>query len=248
MKKLIAVILSMAMIGTFLGGCSKDAEAEPTPTPTSTVESEMTETPAETQAPGTEQPAATDNSGNTAASDSKPTGKPASNTTQKPVSNNSSSSQAGGSDNQQTAEQPSAPATEAPSTAQTVSLSQLMDSMIGALPAGSYSLSRIPDEYIGSVYLIDKSKFEDVLIYGSLMGAKSNEIILIKAKDSTGVSEAKNLLQNRKDKLIEQWKSYLPEQYELVKQSQIVSDGMYVAFVCASGQDQAVSAFHAALK
>ncbi len=129
-----------------------------------------------------------------------------------------------------------------------ITLSSLMNSMIGALPADSYALSEIPEEFIGNVYQIDTSKYEDVLVYGSMMGVHANEIILIKAKDTAGVSEAKNALQNRKSQLVEQWKSYLPDQYELVKQSKIVSSGLYVAFVCANNQDQAVNAFQKALK
>ncbi len=138
--------------------------------------------------------------------------------------------------------------TQAPTEKPEVSLSHLMNQMIGALPKDSYTLTQIPDEFIGNGYQIDASQYESVLVYGSMMGVHANEIILLKAKNQAGVSLAKQTLENRKNQLIEQWKSYLPEQYELVKQSKIVTNGLYAAFVCANSQNSAVNAFHAALK
>jgi hypothetical protein len=244
-RKTIALILSAILAGTAFAGCSKNEEPLPTPEPTETVSPEGTEVPQENPATTPENSPAQGNEDAAAGTGSNPTKKPAQNPTKKPASNNSSSNgtPSGGSNGgQSTAQTP----TQAP--APSVTLSALMNKMIGALPADSYSLSQIPDDFIGNVYQIDKSKYEDVLVYGSMMGVHANEIILIKAKDSAGVSEAKKTLQNRKNKLIEQWKSYLPEQYELVKQSVITSNGLYVAFVCADSQNKAVSAFNAALK
>lgn len=244
-RKTIALILSAILIGSTFAGCSKNEESVPAPEPAETISPEPAEIPQETPSSVSENSAEQGNGNTAAETSSNPTQKPAENPTKKPAATASpaagtaSGSNGGGQAASQTPSQTPAPS---------VTLSALMDKMIGALPAGSYSLSRIPDDFIGNVYQIDRSKYEDVLVYGAMMGARSNEIILIKAKDSAGVSEAKKTLQNRKSKLIEQWKSYLPEQYELVKQSVITSSGLYVAFVCADSQNKAVSTFQAALK
>lgn len=244
-RNTIALILSAILIGSSFAGCSKNEESVPSPEPTETVSPEMTVIPQESPVSSPENSAVPDSGNASANPGSAATKKPDQNAGKKPASSAPVSNEKPASNgNGGQAATPPPIQTAAPS----VTLSGLMNKMIGALPSGSYSLSQIPDDFVGNVYQIDKSKYEDVLIYGSMMGVHANEIILIKAKDSSGVSEAKKALQNRKSKLIEQWKSYLPEQYELVKQSVITSSGLYVAFVCADSQNKAVSAFNAALK
>ncbi len=219
-QKWIALSLSVLLTGSVFSGCAGTHNTQ-------------TDLPAST--PSTEQPQETPqiSTDPNLSEVEKPTQSPTENPTKQPTVSTSQQ-----------------PATQQPANtpAPAITLSSLMNSMIGALPADSYALSQIPEEFIGNVYQIDTSKYEDVLVYGSMMGVHANEIILIKAKDTAGVSEGKNILQNRKSQLIEQWKSYLPDQYELVKQSKIVSSGLYIAFVCANNQDQAVNAFQKALK
>ena len=118
--------------------------------------------------------------------------------------------------------------------------------MISALPAGSHNMSEIPSDLYASVYQIDPSAYEDVLVYGAMMDVKANEIIVIKAKDSAGLNAAKSALSNRLAALKEQWKNYLPDQYEIVKAGTVTTKGLYAALVVAQDGQKAVAAFNAA--
>lgn len=243
-RKIIALLLAVALIGSVAAGCSKKEEPVSATDSSETITPEATEIPQETSAPAPESTPAQNKDSSIESHGSAPSKEPGKTPSKSPSGNHSATEKpTDGDKKEQPAAQPPAQ-TAAPS----IALSDLMGKMIGALPADSYSLSQIPDDFIGNVYQIDKSYYEDVLVYGSMMGVHANEIILIKAKNAAGVSEAKKTLQNRKSKLLEQWKSYLPEQYELVKQSVITSEGFYVAFVCADNQKKAVNAFHAAFK
>ena len=136
--------------------------------------------------------------------------------------------------------------TATPTPVPALSASELMNKMVDALPE-TKSLSEMPLELYEDLYGINPALFEEVLVYGPLMNVRANEIIIIKAKDSAGVNEAKNLLKARLANLDEQWKRYLPDQYELVQAGQIVTKGLYVTMVVADGVDKAVSAFNSSL-
>lgn len=121
-----------------------------------------------------------------------------------------------------------------------------MSQMIGALPSGSHTMSAIPSDLYAGVYQIDPSAYEDVLVYGETMNVKANEIIVIKAKDSANLSEAVAALNNRLAALEQQWKNYLPDQYELVKAGTVTTKGLYATLVIAQGGQSAVAAFNSA--
>lgn len=138
--------------------------------------------------------------------------------------------------------------TPAPTQAPQVGLQTIMDQMIGVLDPSSHNMTAMPADFAKDVYGIDPAKYEDVLIYGTMLNVKSNEIILIKAKDEAGVAQAKQDLTNRRNTVLKTWEHYLPDQYELAQQSQIVSSGNYVAFICSPDVNKVVSAFQQAAK
>lgn len=123
------------------------------------------------------------------------------------------------------------------------SLNDIMDKMVGAIPADEHSLSLIPGELYKDMYGVDKSNYEDVLVYGSMMSVKSNEIILIKVKKQEDIASAKKVLEERKNQVYKTWEQYLPDQFEIVKNAQIKSKGNYIALIIAPYTDKVVNAF-----
>lgn len=113
------------------------------------------------------------------------------------------------------------------------SLSQIMSNIISVIPENEHNMTMIPKELYKDMYGIDSSQFEDVLVYGSMMSVKANEIILIKLKDETQSSQAEKLLEERKSQVYKTWEQYLPEQFEMVKQAKIKINGKYAALIIA---------------
>lgn len=137
--------------------------------------------------------------------------------------------------------------TPVPTPVVSISADELMGKMIAALPADSHNLSEMPEELYESLYQINPADYDGVAIYGSMINVRANEIIVIKAKNESGVAAAKAAMSNRLSALDEIWKRYLPDQYELVKSGKIISKGCYAAMVVAKDGDKAVNAFYAAL-
>ena len=67
---------------------------------------------------------------------------------------------------------------EKPQSKPELSLTEIMNKMVGAIPADQHTLSLMPAELYKDLYNVDKSIYEDVVIYGSMMSVKANEIIL----------------------------------------------------------------------
>lgn len=231
--KAMSIFLSAVLIVAVFAGCGgkKDPEPSPSPTPTESASPSPSSSP---EADGTE--ATTGDQAPAGENTPAPTKQPAtSNPTKQPASSNPTQAP------QQTPAQKPATPPPAPS----VSVSDLMSKMVGALPANN--MSAMPKDLYAGTYQVDPADYEDVLVYGSAMSVKANEVIVIKAKDSAGVSKAKKALSSRKAALEEQWKNYLPDQYEIVQAGTITSKGLYVTLVIAEGGSNAVAAFNSAI-
>lgn len=245
-KRILLTAIAAALIVTVFAGCGGSSEPSPSasPTPTSTASASPTVSPSASPEGETED--------GTEESTPTPDGTQSSAT---PAPEKPSTGSGSGSQNAATATpRPNtpapatpAPATPAPATpAPSISVSDLMSRMIGALPSGSHTMSAIPSDLYAGVYQIDPSAYEDVLVYGETMNVKANEIIVIKAKDSANLSEAVAALNNRLAALEQQWKNYLPDQYELVKAGTVTTKGLYATLVIAQGGQSAVAAFNSA--
>lgn len=148
----------------------------------------------------------------------------------------------------QNPQQPEAPVSNpepTPEPKPELTASQVAGQMVGAMDASTQNLSEMPSDLYSGVYGIDVGSFSSVSVYGTMLNVKANEIIVIKAGGNIGA--AQTALQNRKNTLLEQWKNYLPDQYELVQNGVIETRGDYVTLVIAQDQASALSAFRSAV-
>lgn len=119
----------------------------------------------------------------------------------------------------------------------------LAKGMVDALGDVGREFTKIGEETYMDVYKLDKSKYEDVMVYGSPVNEKAHEMIVIKAKDAANLEEAKKDLEARKAALEEQWKDKLPEQYEMVQKAVIRTKDNYAALIIAPDVQKAQEAF-----
>ena len=79
---------------------------------------------------------------------------------------------------------------------------------------------------------INADEVEEVVGKMAMMNVQASRYFIIKAKDGA-VDSVKQQVEDYGNSYEQQWATYLPEQYELVKQRKIGVKGNYVYFIVA---------------
>ncbi len=124
-----------------------------------------------------------------------------------------------------------------------LSISEVMNKIVSVIPEDKHNMSELPKELYADLYGIDTGKFEDVLVFGSMMNVKANEIMLLKVKDIGDIESATKLLEERKNQVYKTWENYLPDQFEMVKQAKIKTNGKYAVLIISPNSDKVSDAF-----
>ena len=94
-----------------------------------------------------------------------------------------------------------------------------------------------------NLYGIDPALVEDFQLQVPMMAVHATEIFIAKVAPEN-MESVKNGIALRKQNLLDQWSTYLPDQYELVDKAQVVQSGDYIIFVIAHEADAMVSVFN----
>ncbi|MBE6836804.1 MAG: DUF4358 domain-containing protein [Ruminococcus sp.] len=78
------------------------------------------------------------------------------------------------------------------------------------------------------------------------MNVHATEICVVKFKKNITEDEAEKFFKKRQDSLEQTWKNYLPDQYEIVKDSKVEVRGPYALFCVGERADEAEEAFEKA--
>lgn len=105
------------------------------------------------------------------------------------------------------------------------------------------SMVDITEDMLADAYGIDSSILKSYVVKLPMMNVKADEIAVFQVKKEKNVDAVKKGIQKRQEALEENWKHYLPDQYELVQNYQIAVQGNYVLFVISSDADTIVSNF-----
>ncbi|MBM6887413.1 DUF4358 domain-containing protein, partial [Pseudoflavonifractor phocaeensis] len=109
------------------------------------------------------------------------------------------------------------------------------------------SMTELDDSLLSSLYGIDAADLVSYECYMPLMGVHATEFFVAEVKDGK-IDTVKAGIAKRQADLDTQWSQYLPEQYELVKNYKLVTNGNYVLFAIGEQADQAVSIFNSYTK
>lgn len=107
----------------------------------------------------------------------------------------------------------------------------------------------LDEETLGICYTeMDLNDLADY--YGStpMMIVHATEIAVFRPADKAAAKGVKAAIQSRVDDLMNIWGQYLPAQYELVEDHQIVEKNGYILFVVAEEADRIVDQFVKAVK
>lgn len=129
--------------------------------------------------------------------------------------------------------------------AKEVDIPALWTSIEESLQEGEHlpALMPLDDETLLNVYGIDAADLEVYVARMPMMMVHATEFFLAKVKDGK-LDTVKEALVARQAALDEQWSWYLPEQYELVKNYQLITNGNYILFCVCEEADSVVSLFN----
>ena len=98
-------------------------------------------------------------------------------------------------------------------------------------------MNAITDDEASAKFLIDKSKIKNILGREPIVHTKSGMYVIIET-DSDNIQDVKLALESYGSEYEEQWKTYLPDQYELVKNREIGVKGDYVYMIVSESPEK----------
>lgn len=99
-------------------------------------------------------------------------------------------------------------------------------------------------EMVESMYYIDPTLLEEYTILTPMINIKTNEIAILKVKDSKDLPAIEEGVKKRAEDVQKQFETYLPDQYENAKNYKLITEGEYVFFVISEAADQLEQEFN----
>ena len=109
------------------------------------------------------------------------------------------------------------------------------------------SMMELDDTTLQDVYGIDAADLESYVARIPLMNVHATEFFIAKVKDGK-MDTVKEAIAKRQADLVTVWEQYLPEQYELVQNYKLETEGNYVLFCVCAQADEVVGLFRDAAK
>lgn len=98
-------------------------------------------------------------------------------------------------------------------------------------------MNAITDDEASAKFLIDKSKIKNIIGREPIVHTKSGMYVIIET-DLDNIQDVKLALESYGSEYEEQWKTYLPDQYELVKNREIGVKGDYVYMIVSESPEK----------
>lgn len=98
-------------------------------------------------------------------------------------------------------------------------------------------MNAITDDEASAKFLIDKSKIKNIIGREPIVHTKSGMYVVIQT-DLDNIQDVKLALESYGREYEEQWKTYLPDQYELVKNREIGVKGNYVYMIVSESPEK----------
>ena len=100
-------------------------------------------------------------------------------------------------------------------------------------------MNAITDDEASAKFLIDKSKIKNIIGREPIVHTKSGMYVVIQT-DLDNIQDVKLALESYGSEYEEQWKTYLPDQYELVKNREIGVKGNYVYMIVSESPEKII--------
>ncbi|WP_391120976.1 DUF4358 domain-containing protein [Psychrobacillus sp. L3] len=105
------------------------------------------------------------------------------------------------------------------------------------------ALIELQADQVKDFYKLDPEKLEEYSIRIPMMNVKTNEIAILKVKDTKDVPAVETAVKERAENVKKQFEHYLPDQYENAKNYKLVTKGNYVLLVISDKADELVKVY-----
>lgn len=104
------------------------------------------------------------------------------------------------------------------------------------------------DDFISNYYGIDPSNLDSYVFASAEDATLATSVIIMKAKSEDAVAAIEASLNTVKDQKAAEMQGYIPEQYDIVADSSVKTEGLYIYLVIAENAGDIESMISAALK
>ena len=87
------------------------------------------------------------------------------------------------------------------------------------------------EKTLKNLYYINKNDIEDFISYAPKSNMEVEEILVLKTKEGTDISEIKSKIDKRLQKQGESFKNYRPEKYNIIENAVLEEEGQYLIFI-----------------
>lgn len=95
-----------------------------------------------------------------------------------------------------------------------------------------------------NLYYINSNNVEDFISFSPKSNMDVEEILVLKVKEDTDISEIKSKISKRLQKQGESFKNYRPEKYNIIENAVLEEEGQYLIFIVSEN----VSSIHKIIK
>ncbi len=100
------------------------------------------------------------------------------------------------------------------------------------------------EKTLKNLYYINRNDIEDFVSYAPKSNMDVEEILVLKIKEGTDISEIKSKVSKRLQKQGESFKNYRPEKYNIIENAVLEEEGQYLIFIVSEN----VSSIHKIIK
>lgn len=99
-------------------------------------------------------------------------------------------------------------------------------------------MTAISEDQLFQYYDIDKNDVANFSAYVSTDSMTKDEIVLIEALTESEACTIRDSLTAHHENLLEESKEYLPDEYEMIKNCEVVKDGIYIRLFISNDADK----------
>lgn len=125
--------------------------------------------------------------------------------------------------------------------------SDIMSAIADKLGENMAATMQLDEETFQTLYGLKKEDIKQFACNIPMMNVKAEEFLIVEAAEGKA-DTVKEAIDNRQAALDEQWKQYLPDQYELVQNYKTVQVGNYFFFGVSENIEDAIAAFESMVK
>jgi hypothetical protein len=104
-------------------------------------------------------------------------------------------------------------------------------------------LAQVPDDKIATIYGISEDDYSEASSYIAGSGGYADEVVVFKASSSDKVSTLQDALNQRLESRKNDFDGYVQEQYDILCDSKVITNGDYVCLIVCADNDTAESTY-----